>query len=132
LDEAFAKLEKLAKPSTNNLKTVDTITNDAVDLSTASTSTSKPAAEKAAKPRVASKKAAPEPASEPETSEPEEAPSVDRDTIVSQITAVYRDGDDATKAKIVEWRNSCGVKLLRDLKPEHMPSAQKFLHEIMQ
>lgn len=130
---AWFRLQELAQSVSNNHKTVDTTTKPETISLSDSHSTPAAAPEKApAKPRVSAKKAAPEPTPEPEVSEPEDTTSVDRDAIVSKITSVYRDGDDSMKAKIVEWRNSCGVKLLRDLKPEHMPSAEKFLREIVQ
>lgn len=132
-DAAWFQLARLAESVLNNQKDVDNTSNVKVASEPDSQSTPKPANEKApAKSRVVTKKAAPEPAAEPEADAPAEDASVDRDAIVSQITSVYRDGDDDTKAKIVAWRNSCGVKLLRDLKPEHMPSAVKFLREIIQ
>lgn len=47
--------------------------------------------------------------------------------IVARLTEVYKLGTTETKARIVDWRNSHGLKYLKDLSDAHLASAVDLL-----
>lgn len=100
----------------------------------------------AAKPRGRPRKGAaalaavpdPEPEPEPDTAvdadgeepDPELDEASQVSDVVDQLTALYQGGDAETRNRIKSWRDSQGLKLLRDLAAKHVPSALQFLDEL--
>lgn len=143
---AWAQLQMVANSVMNNQTSVDSLTK--VSKSESSTDTqdnakveSREAPAESPKKAAGRRKATAAPEAEaakddtpapPDTKTEPKPDAAERDAIVTAITQAYREGDDAMKAKIVEWRNSVGVKLLRDLTAEHVPAGRKFLKDLSQ